>query len=126
MMVTVRLRTTAALLIAAAVSMGGCSQEQQDWRAAERRDTTQSYGQFIERHPDSELVRQARTRIAQLVEDRDWIQAGQADTAAAYEEFLTRHPAGKWAQEARIRMQNFALGVARPPEIGRASCRERV
>ncbi len=111
-MVTVRVRKTAALLMAAAVSLGGCSQEQQDWRAAERRDTTQSYGQFIERHPDSELVKQARARVAQLAEDRDWNLAGHADTAAAYEQFLARHPAGKWAQEARIRMQNFALGAA--------------
>jgi len=120
-MVTVRVRRAAALLMVAVaslvVSLGGCSQEQQDWRAAERRDSTQSYGQFIERHPDSELVKQARTRIAQLAEDRDWNQAGQVDTSAAYEEFLARHPAGKWAQEARIRMQNFALGVARPPGV---------
>jgi len=83
-MVTVRVRRAAALLMVAVaslvVSLGGCSQEQQDWRAAERRDSTQSYGQFIERHPDSELVKQARTRIAQLAEDRDWNQAGQGDT----------------------------------------------
>jgi cell division septation protein DedD len=113
MMITVRARRTAVtVLIVALACIGGCSQEQQDWRAAESRDTTQSYGQFIERHPDSELVKQARARIAQLAEDRDWNQAGKADTAAAYEEFLARHPTGKWAQEARIRMQNFALGGA--------------
>ena len=113
MMVTVRARkTVATILIGALACLSGCSQEQQDWRAAESRDTTQSYGQFIERHPDSELVKQARARIAQLVEDRDWSQAGRADTAAAYEEFLARHPTGKWAQEARIRIQNFALREA--------------
>jgi hypothetical protein len=116
-MVTVRARRTAAAAmlfaaLGALACVGGCSQEQQDWRSAESRDTTQSYGQFIERHPDSELVKQARARIAQLAEDRDWNQAGQADTAAAYEQFLARHPTGKWAQEARIRMQNFALGAA--------------
>ena len=111
MMVTVRARKTfATILIGALACLSGCSQEQQDWRAAESRDTTQSYGQFIERHPDSELVKQARARIAQLVEDRDWSQAGRAETAAAYEEFLARHATGKWAQEARIRIQNFALG----------------
>ena len=33
----------------------GCSREQQDWRSAEAADTVESYGQFIERHPESEL-----------------------------------------------------------------------
>jgi hypothetical protein len=89
--------------------VAGCSREQQDWRAAEGADTMDSYGRFIERHPDSELVKGARTRIAQLAEDRDWSEAGKADTAAAYQQFLARHPDGKWAQQARIRAQNFAL-----------------
>jgi hypothetical protein len=121
MMVTVRARriATAAMLTAFAACVGGCSREQQDWRAAESRDTTQSYGQFIELHPDSELVKQARTRIAQLGEARDWSRAAQADTATAYEQFLAEHPSGKWAPEARIRMQNFTLGAA--PGVGTAA-----
>ena len=90
----------------------GCSREQQDWRSAEAADTMESYGQFIERHPDSELATQARTRVTQLGEDRDWQQAGSADTAEAYRQFLAQHPNGKWAQEARIRIENFSLGGA--------------
>lgn len=98
----------AALLL----SVWACSREQPDWRSAESADTLESYGQFIDRHPDSELVTQARTRIAQLGEDRDWRRAGSVDTADAYKQFLAQHASGKWAQEARIRIESFALGAA--------------
>lgn len=93
--------------------LSGCSREQQDWRSAESSDTIDSYGQFIQRHPESELVTQARARVAQLGEDRDWQRAGSADTVDAYREFITQHPNGKWAQEAHIRIENFSLGEQR-------------
>ena len=114
MMITLRARSiaTALLLVAAVVGMGACSREQQDWRAAEGADTMESYGQFIERHPESELVKEARARVAQLGEDLDWKEAAKADTAEAYQQFLAKHPSGKWAQDARIRAQNFALAAA--------------
>jgi SPOR domain len=88
----------------------GCSREQQDWRSAEAADTIEGYGQFIQRHPESELATQARTRVVQLGEDRDWQHAGSADSVEAYREFIAQHPNGKWAQEARIRIENFSLG----------------
>lgn len=87
----------------------GCSHEQQDWRAAESADTIEGYGQFIQHHPGSELVTEARSRVIQLAEERDWHQAGTVDTADAYRQFLAEHPNGKWAQEARIRIESFAL-----------------
>lgn len=110
-MVTAR-RIVAAALLGVMATLAACSREQQDWRAAEGKDSAEAYGQFIDRHPDSELVKEARARIAQLAEDRDWSDAAKADTAAAYQLFLTQHPAGKWAQEARIRVQNFSLAAA--------------
>jgi len=94
--------------------VAACSREQQDWRSAEAADTVESYGQFLDRHPDSELATQARTRVAQLAEEREWKRASTADTADAYREFLAQHPNGKWAQEARIRIQNFALNGLPP------------
>lgn len=87
-----------------------CSREQQDWRSAEAADTVEGYGQFLERHPESELATQAHARVAQLSEDREWQRAGSADTVDAYRQFLAQHPSGKWAQEARIRIENFSLG----------------
>jgi cell division septation protein DedD len=117
MMLTFRAGKVAALAVglSACLSIGACSREQQDWRAAEAADSVESYDQFLERHPDSELVTAARTRLAQLTEDREWQQAGNTDTPQGYREFLAHHPNGKWAQEARIRIQNFALnGLSAP------------
>jgi cell division septation protein DedD len=109
MMLTFRAGKFAALLVAVAL-LSACSREQQDWRSAEASDTVNGYGEFLHRHPDSELATEARTRVAQLSEDREWQSAGTADTADAYKQFLAQHPNGKWAQEARIRVENFALG----------------
>jgi hypothetical protein len=122
-MITIRARNALAiclLLLAAA-----CSREQQDWRSAEAADTIEAYGRFIERHPESELVTQARMRVTQLEEEQDWQQAGSADTAEAYGDFIAKHPNGKWTQEARIRIDNFSLaangeGVSAVATPGRA------
>ena len=109
MMLTFRAGKLVALLVSVAV-LSACSREQQDWRSAEASDTVQGYGEFLQRHPDSELATEARTRVAQLSEDQEWQSAGAADTADAYKQFLAQHPNGKWAQEAHIRIENFALG----------------
>ena len=118
MMLTFRAGKLAALIVSLAV-LGACSREQQDWRSAEAADSVEGYGQFLQRHPDSELATEARTRVAQLSEDLEWQRAGSADNADAYKQFLAQHPNGKWAQEARIRIENFALGregsAAGPP-----------
>jgi SPOR domain len=109
MMLTFRAGKLAALMVSVTM-LGACSREQQDWRSAEASDTVDGYGEFLHRHPDSELATEARTRVAQLSEDKEWQTVGAADTADAYKQFLAQHPNGKWAQEARIRMENFALG----------------
>src|SRR3984893_18551590 len=116
-MITVRAGSGAigvCLLLLAA----GCSREQQDWRSAEASDTIEGYGQFIQRHPESELATQARTRVTQLGEDRDWQHAGSADTVDAYRDFIAQHPNGKWAQEAHIRIENFSLGEQAGTDAG--------
>jgi hypothetical protein len=113
MMLTFRARRVVALAVFLALA-AACSREQQDWRSAEAADTVESYGQFLKRHPDSELATQAHTRVTQLAEEREWQQAGSADNADAYRQFLAQHPNGKWAQEARIRIQNFALNGLPP------------
>ena len=123
MMLTFRAGKLAALIVSLAV-LGACSREQQDWRSAEAADSVEGYGQFLQRHPDSELATEARTRVTQLSEDLEWQRAGSADNADAYKQFLAQHPNGKWAQEARIRIENFALGregsAAGPPVSGEA------
>jgi hypothetical protein len=116
------------LVMLGAMLIAGCSRERIDWKSAEAADTEQAYNRFLERHPDSALATQARTRIAQLAEDRDWKRASATDTAEAYQAFLAQHGTGKWAQEARIRIENFTLdestdfaaGAAAPADSGTA------
>ncbi|HVO45211.1 MAG TPA: SPOR domain-containing protein [Steroidobacteraceae bacterium] len=107
----ITIRAGKGVLAVGLLLLGACSREQQDWRSAEAADSVEAYGDFIQRHPDSELVTQARARVVQLGEDRDWQEAGSTDTSQAYRQFLAQHPNGKWAQEARIRIENFALGT---------------
>ena len=82
MMLTFRARRVAIQAVFVFL-VAACSREQQDWRSAEAADTVESYGQFLDRHPESELATQARTRVAQLAEEREWKQASTADTADA-------------------------------------------
>jgi cell division septation protein DedD len=89
-----------------------CSREQQDWRSAETANTAEAWQRFLEQHPDSELVNQARLRIAQLEAQRDFQYADRQGTVEAYRDFLTRHPSGKWSEQARIRIEGFSLGSA--------------
>ena len=102
----------AALLTALTVLAAGCSREQQDWHSAESAGTSEAYGVFIEQHPDSELVKQAHARMAQVAEDQDWQRTSGVATLTAYQQFLAQHPSGHWAETARIRIEGFALGSA--------------
>jgi len=101
-----------ALVTAVAGLAAACSGEQQDWRSAQSADSSESWGRFIEQHPDSELVSQAKARIAQLEEQRDWQHADSVATLEVYRSFLAQHPTGRWSEEARIRIEGFSLGSA--------------
>ena len=94
------------------LSLVGCSREKSDWRSAQAADTSESYQQFIDAHPDSTLTTTARERLAQLAEERDWRSAAEADSLDSYEHFVALYPQGKWAKEARVRIDNFASGAA--------------
>jgi SPOR domain len=100
------------VLIAVLTALPGCSREQQDFSSAQSADSSEAWAHFIEQHPDSELVSQARARIAQLAEQRDWQHAESIGTQDAYRAFLAHHPSGKLAEEARIHIEAFALGSA--------------
>jgi len=90
------------------LSLSGCSREKSDWRSAQAADTAESYQQFIDSHPDSTLVANARERLAQLAEEKDWRAAAQVDSLEAYQKFLTQYPQGHWAREAQVRMEAFS------------------
>jgi cell division protein FtsN len=100
------------LLFATLGVLCACSQEQQDWRSAESAGSSEGWAHFIEQHPDSELVPQARAQIARQAEERDWQHADSVGTQEAYRAFLAHHPTGRLAEEARIHIEAFALGSA--------------
>jgi SPOR domain len=100
------------LLALVAGMIAACSREQQDWRSAESADTTEAWQLFLEQHPDSELVNEARNRVTQLQVRRDFEYADKIGTVEAYRDFLTHHPSGTWSEHARIRIESFSLGSA--------------
>jgi hypothetical protein len=108
-MVTFRAGRVALLTLLAGMA-AACSQEQQDWRSAEAANSTEAWQRFVDQHPDSELVSQARNRIAQLEARRDFQYAERLGTVDAYRDFLTHHPSGTWSEHARIRIESFSLG----------------
>jgi len=110
-MVTFRAGRAVLCAVLAGIA-AACSQEQQDWRAAEGADSTEAWQLFLEQHPDSELVNQARERIEQLQTRRDFQRADAIGTVEAYRAFIAHHPSGMWSERARIRIESFALGSA--------------
>ncbi|MBV8876920.1 MAG: SPOR domain-containing protein [Gammaproteobacteria bacterium] len=100
------------LLALVAGMTAACSREQQDWRSAESADTPESWQRFLEQHPESELINEARNRIVQLEVHRDFQHADHAGTVEAYRAFLAHHPSGIWSERARIRIESFSLGSA--------------
>jgi cell division septation protein DedD len=110
-MVTFRAGRAALCILLAGIT-AACSGEQQDWRSAEAAGTPEAWQRFVEQHPYSELLNQARERITQLEVERDFQHADRVGTVEAYREFLARHPSGKWSEPARIRIESFSLGSA--------------
>ena len=92
------------------LSLSGCSREKSDWRSAQAADSAESYQQFIDAHPESALVTNARERLAQLAEEKDWRAAAEVDSLDAYQKFLAQYPQGHWAREAQVRLDAFASG----------------
>ncbi|MBV8784577.1 MAG: SPOR domain-containing protein, partial [Gammaproteobacteria bacterium] len=111
-MVTFSRARGALLPLLIATACAGCSREQQDWQAAEAIHTREAYARFIEQHADSELLNEARARMAQLDEEHDWARADASGTLEAYRGFLAQHPRGPRAEQARIRIEGFSLGSA--------------
>src|SRR5215469_431941 len=109
-MVTFQAGRVALLSLLASLATG-CSQEKEDWRSAEAANTTEAWQRFVEQHPDSVFVDQARSRIAQLRLQQEFQYADRLRTVDAYRDFLTRHTSGKWA-ELVWRIEAFSLGSA--------------
>lgn len=134
-----------ASLIFVATVLGGCSNPEGDFRAAEQANTEVAWREFLNQHPDSAQAGQARLRLDDLREQQDWDKAQQAQSSEALRAYLQAHPMGPNADAAleqlldlerrfvwqtatrtatREAFENFLLQYPDAPEA--AEARERI
>jgi outer membrane protein assembly factor BamD (BamD/ComL family) len=70
------------------------------WRRARTLRTVAAYEEFVERYPDSESVRVARSEIEAL----RFEEVKQRNEIAGYEEFLSDYPTSRFVQDVRERL----------------------
>jgi hypothetical protein len=87
-----------------ALFMFGCATTAKHWGESTSANTIAAYEDFVQRHPKSEYVAEARQRLEILYAERDWAAAGQANDTKAYEDFVQRHPKSEYVAEARQRL----------------------
>jgi len=80
-----------------------CASPEKDWRLAERDDSQNAYLEFLAKHPESELVEQARKRIDELKVIRAWERAEFKDSLVAYQAFIDKYDDSEYAVTARER-----------------------
>jgi cell division septation protein DedD len=90
----------------------GCGMDS-DFDSAARRNTAVAWDDYLRAHPDGPHSREARARLAALLEDRDWQRAHVADSADAYERYLRSYPQGAHAHDALVAIAT--LNLARTP-----------
>jgi serine/threonine protein kinase len=110
------------------------AEEDEQWSMACSIGTAPAYRIFIDQHPHSSRIAQARQAIKQLsaraveaereealrrtleVEARDWKAALSTGTRASFQAFLDRHPSSARAAEARNAIERIAAAETRQHE----------
>jgi hypothetical protein len=88
----------------------GCGTDA-DFDDAARANTTVAWDDYLRAHPDGPHAREARARLAALLEDREWQRAHAADTADAYQRYLRGYPQGAHAHDALVAIANLNLAA---------------
>jgi len=96
------------LILIIALVLAGCATTKGDWEKAQRLNTIEAYQEFIQKHPQSKLTREAKRRIQAL----DWRRTKRLDTIEAYEEFISRYPQSQFIREAKMRIQELKEKLA--------------
>jgi len=97
--------------VALALLATGCSSDS-DFDAATRANTTVAWDDYLRAHPDGAHSREARGRLATLLESREWQRAQTADTSDAYQRYLRSYPQGAHAHDALVAIANLNLAAA--------------
>jgi SPOR domain len=105
-------RCAAGVVLALLLLPAGCGMDS-DFDSASRRNTAAAWDDYLRAHPDGPHSREARARLAALLEDRDWQRAHAADSADAYERYLRSYPQGAHAHDALVAIAT--LNLARTP-----------
>jgi hypothetical protein len=105
-------RCAAGVALALLFLPAGCGMDS-DFDSAARRNTATAWDDYLRAHPDGPHSREARARLAALLEDRDWQRAQAADSVDAYERYLRSYPQGAHAHDALVAIAT--LNLARTP-----------
>ena len=81
----------------------GCATTKGDWQKATQLNTVTAYKEFLQKHPESKFIREAKHRIEEL----EWNEAQKLDTIEAYQWFLRKYHQSKFAAEARARIKKL-------------------
>lgn len=93
----------------------GCSSDARNYEKARQANTIEAYEDFVQKHPDSKLVEQAKARAEELLLKT----AESKNTLADYRSFLKKYPQSKHASEVAERMRQLV------PLKGQASSKLR-
>lgn len=98
-----RSRRIIGFLVSASL-VTACNPAERDWHKTTTANTAEAYQTFIQDHPNSEHVDEARGRTFALHDDEAWAMAQATNTVAGFQEYLRKEPGGIHAGEARYQM----------------------
>lgn len=88
-----------------AVLLTACATTQRDWDRASLANTTDSYQEFLSRHPTGALADTAPLRTEVLYYER----AMTTDDTLAWKAYLAQYPKGRFSSEVRSRLEAYAF-----------------
>jgi len=93
----------------------GCSSDARNYEKAQQANTIEAYQDFVQKHPDSKLVEQAKAQAEELLLK----VAESKNTIEDYRDFLKKYPQSKHAAQVTEKMRQLA------PLKGQASSKLR-
>jgi len=90
----------------------GCGSDA-DFDRAARSNTAAAWDDYLRVHPDGQHAREARARLAALLENQEWQRAQAAGSADSYQRYLRSYPQGAHAHDALVAIAG--LNLARAP-----------
>jgi outer membrane protein assembly factor BamD (BamD/ComL family) len=89
------------MALCACLLAAGCGAER-DWHFTVIANNLTAYQAFIQNHPDSEHVEEARGRILSLRDDQAWRDAQRGNSVESYQAYLKTYGGGLHADDARF------------------------